>query len=126
MSKYGPLKLKSWGTTRCIFRTDTVEIQAMRTLKGGFSSEHRHDARWNRFYVISGIIRINTFNDENGIERKDSVECRANQLVDVPPGQWHQFEVLEDCVLVEIYWVACDSEDIMRRTEGGRIHPDAN
>ena len=38
----------------------------------------------------------------------------------VPPGEYHRFTALTDCVAYEIYWVDLSATDIVREDVGGK------
>ena len=112
----GPVQGKIWGTTQCIFRHNNVEMHRIRVDAGGFCSEHRHNHKWNRFFIISGKIKITIFR-ENG---QDETVLTDGQCTDAYPDGYHVFEALEDTDAIEIYWVTLDPDDIERRTTGGK------
>ena len=66
---------KVWGKTECIFKNDVVEVHRIEANKGGFSSEHRHRFKWNKFYMESGEIQV--------LERRSSVH-RGSRRRTVP------------------------------------------
>lgn len=114
----GPTAGKIWGKTQLVFATDTVEVHTLSILKGGYSSRHSHQ-KWNRFQVISGRLIVRMFHD-NGEDMVDETTLTAGQITDVPPGVRHEFEALENCAVIEIYWVSLDASDINRHgTQGG-------
>jgi len=108
---------KYWGKTSPIFHRNNVEIHRLEGRKGGFSSEHLHRAKSNMFVVERGKIRIIAWKDRSG--RPDETVLGPGDTSIVPPGLYHKFEVVEDCVAYEIYWVELDPEDIKRRNHGG-------
>ena len=113
----GPLQGKFWGTTRCVFSNGNTDIWEINVKKGGFCSEHFHDYKWNRFVVTKGRLKVTIFFDDG--EKVDETILSPGDCTDVPPGQWHIFEALEDVEGIEIYWTTLDSSDITRRTQGG-------
>ena len=115
----GPLQGKFWGTTRCVFSYDNMEIWEINIEKGGFCSEHFHDAKWNRFVIFKGKLKVTIFLDKHGKEPVDETILEPGGCTDVPPGQWHMFEALEDVEGIEVYWTTLDPSDITRRTQGG-------
>lgn len=114
-----PIQGKTWGTTQCIFKTDTVEIWHINIKKGGYCSEHFHDYKWNRFFILHGNIKVKIFRDESEDELIDETILGPGQATDVHPKLWHVFEALEDTEALEVYWVSLDPGDIQRRTHGG-------
>ena len=48
----------------------------------------------------------------------DETILEAGQYTKVAPGEYHQFEAIEDCVAFELYWAEFDHDDIARETVG--------
>ena len=107
---------KVWGTTSSLFNKNNVEIHRLEGTKGGYSSEHKHRAKYNKFLVEAGSIEVVCW---KGAEGPDRVVLHPGQSCTVSPGVFHQFKVIEDCVVYEIYWVDLREDDIERRTVGG-------
>jgi quercetin dioxygenase-like cupin family protein len=108
---------KFWGRTSPIFNKNNVEIHRLEGNAGGFSSKHEHSHKYNMFFVESGKIRIVTWKDPSG--KPDSTVLTAGETCTVPPGYYHMFEVVEDCVAYEVYWVELLTDDIVRANSGG-------
>lgn len=116
---------KVWGTTQCLFEKNNVEIHRIVAKKGGFCSIHEHKAKHNMFFVESGTLKVTIKDDAEDDHPTDSTTLTAGMATNVMPGQKHIFEVLEDCVAYEIYWVELAVDDIIRYEKGG-IKPDAD
>lgn len=110
---------KVWGVTTPLFCKNNVEIHRIEGKKGGFSSWHKHNAKYNRFWVESGSIKVSIQKDYGSGTLEDETILFAGHQTTVAPGDFHKFEVLEDCVVYEIYWVELDPGDIDRLTVGG-------
>ena len=108
---------KFWGQTSPIFNKNNVEIHRFIGNKGGYSSKHKHHAKYNMFLVESGEVIITTWKDPSG--RPDETVLAPGQTCIVPPGLFHKFEVQEDCIVYEIYWVELREDDIERENSGG-------
>ncbi len=106
---------KIWGTTEFLFSKNNVSIHRICGKKGGYCSKHKHNSRWNKFYVESGILMIEQWNDDI----IDVTELKSGESCEVPPEKFHRFTVVENCVAYEIYWVELDDSDILRETHGG-------
>lgn len=118
----GPIQGKLWGTTQPLFDYNGVEIHKAEPMAGGYTSEHYHDYKWNRFIVLSGKVKVTIFDEDprdDNAEIEDETMLEANMASDVPPRKWHMFEALEDSVMLECYWVELDPRDIVRRSIGG-------
>ena len=114
------IKGKIWGKTSPIFCKNNVEIHRLEGKKGGFCSRHRHWAKFNRFFVERGKIKVTITKDYGSGILDDVTIIGPGEQTTVSPGDLHSFEILEDCVAYEIYWVELDPDDIERETVGGR------
>ena len=112
---------KFWGKTTSLFNKNNVEIHRIVGARGGYSSEHKHTFKFNMFYVESGRIELSVWKDPSG--NVDSTILSKGEMSIVDPGYFHKFEVKEDCVVYEVYWVELDSKDIERRNSGGIVYP---
>lgn len=125
---------KPWGI--CQHCADgPVEVDLLEVKNGGYSSIHRHNGKTNLFLLISGAVDVLVFDRipewVAGREDEASTTCepdRVLQLRDygdtaqIAPGIWHQFRVLADAVIVEVYFSAFpDPSDIQRATMNGRV-----
>lgn len=108
---------KVWGRTRNIFNKNNVEIHRIEGRKGCYCSEHMHMHKHNMFWVESGRLKVIEWKEESGTV--DVTELSRSESCVVPPGSYHKFEVIEDCVAYEIYWVELMNNDIARRKSGG-------
>ena len=45
---------KVWGETELVLQTPFVEFHRIWIKAGGFCSTHKHEFKWNMFYVSSG------------------------------------------------------------------------
>lgn len=104
---------KLWGDTTEIFKNMNTEVHYLEIKKFGFCSEHKHEHKYNIFFVIEGKLRIK-------IWRKKGEEPDTTTLIDsgwsaVPPGVYHQFEALENTKCLEIYQVFLEGPDIIRK-----------
>lgn len=117
---------KVWGKVFHIF--DEITAVSLLEVKSGFCcSIHKHEHRWNHFFVISGVLKVNFFRKSG-----DSFEPWYNRIlltgesIKVSPGTIHQFEVLGSGRIVEAYWTTDGTEvnldDIVRYSQGGPIN----
>lgn len=109
---------KVWGKTRCLVRRHDFEVHYLQIVAGGYCSRHRHNAKWNQFFVVSGKLRVRCFNP-NG--ESDYVQTLGpGEILLVAPGRLHRFEAPEDCEAMETYWTdPVDPYDIERIDQGG-------
>ena len=117
----GPKQGKVWGTTQLMFAWNSVEFHRILVKRGGYSSCHLHKHKWNRFVLLSGLLIIRMY---RGAEVVDETILRPGQITDIPPGVLHEFEALEDCEALEVYWVVLDAQDIDRGNSQGGLKSD--
>lgn len=110
---------KVWGKTSTIFNKNNVEVCRIEGNEGGYCSRHMHQHKYNMFFVESGSLKITIENDYGTEILYDITELGPGDSAVVPPGHWHKFEVLEDCIAYEIYWVELEQSDIERSSVGG-------
>lgn len=124
-AKVGQWVSKIWGQTRCLARGHGFEVHELNIRRGGYCSRHKHSAKWNQFFVLSGTLGVRYY-DPTGDEDEMHNLGRDCSLL-VPPGQLHRFEShLSDVHCMEIYWTdPVDPDDIQRLDEGGVFKPTA-
>tara|TARA_Y100001973_G_C5160822_1_gene313413 strand:- start:32 stop:385 length:354 start_codon:yes stop_codon:yes gene_type:complete len=108
---------KVWGETQSIFNKNNVEIHRIETNKGGFCSKHKHQYKYNAFFIEKGKMKITCW--KNDYDLIDETIISDLQMTVVPPNEYHMFEALEDTVAYEIYWVELNEKDIVRENCGG-------
>ena len=116
---------KVWGTTQLVMSGPGFEVHRLVIKDRTFCSMHKHENKFNGFYVESGSILINV-----GALSKWGKEyppaqyiLNAGDELVVEPGFFHQFEAFSDAVVYESYWRTDDQaleEDIFRLTLGGK------
>lgn len=107
---------KIWGERRRIHLDDKNEIDLLYLKKDTFCSTHNHTNKINKFYVVSGCVRIET---EFG-----SCVLTANQSWVARPPLKHRFCAEADSVMIEMAFVKdgkIDPTDILRISQGGKI-----
>ena len=107
---------KVWGETARIFVGNNVEMHRIVGKKGGWCSKHKHDHKFNMFFCESGTLKITEWKEDSGTV--DETTLKTCDSCVVPPGSYHKFDVEEDCVAYEIYWVTLDGSDIDREDHG--------
>jgi len=108
---------KVWGTTRTLFKTDTFALCHISINKGCFCSKHGHKHKHNRFYVLSGRLRITVW--QTDYDLADVTTIGPGQMTSAVPGLKHRFEATEDTEALEWYWVELSGNDIEREDVGG-------
>jgi len=108
---------KIWGETSEIFCKNNVEIHRIEGKKGGFCSKHKHVHKYNIFFVESGGIKVSTWKKDYDLV--DETRLFSQESTTIAPGEFHQFEVIADCVVYEIYYTELSGNDIIRESVGG-------
>lgn len=107
---------KVWGETQLLEANGALEFHRIETSKGGVCSKHKHEFKWNGFYVERGSLLIRVW--QNDYDLIDETVLHAGDWTKVKPGVYHQFECLEDAVAFEVYWAEFNHNDIVRETVG--------
>ena len=55
---------KVWGSTQPLFNKNNVEIHRIKTNKGGYCSKHKHEHKYNCFYVERGLLKITVWKND--------------------------------------------------------------
>jgi mannose-6-phosphate isomerase-like protein (cupin superfamily) len=111
------IEQKVWGE-RWMVREDSTHTTNILKLKAGYRcSWHRHQCKHNLFALIEGKVMI--FMKVGHVMK--CVTLSPGDSFTVSPGQWHEFRVLEDGIMVEEMYVQYDDEDIEREKLGGPI-----
>ena len=110
---------KVWGTTSTLFCKNNVKVARIMVKKGGYCSQHDHAHNNNMFYVESGKVKITIYRLDAEKEIEDITVLETGDATYVESGLYHCFEGLEESVVIEIYWVELDENDIRRRSVGG-------
>ena len=110
---------KIWGSTCILFDQSDVEIDRISVKANGYCSEHKHDHKWNAFFVERGCLKIIIYREDAKQIIEDVTVLQAGEMTYVEPGLYHKFIATEDTVAFEIYWVELSPIDISRRNVGG-------
>jgi mannose-6-phosphate isomerase-like protein (cupin superfamily) len=111
------LQGKVWGLTNFIFGNNNFEIHRIEVNKGGFCSTHKHQHKFNAFYIEEGQLKVTIHQTDYGLN--DETIMNKGDLTIVKPELFHSFEALTDVVCYEIYWTELDHNDIQRESVGG-------
>jgi quercetin dioxygenase-like cupin family protein len=87
---------KIWGSTELIEANGSCEFHKIDFIKGGTCSKHKHEYKWNGFYVVSGEMKIRVW--QKDYDLIDETILKAGDYTAVKPGLYHSFEGLEDGV----------------------------
>lgn len=112
----GNISGKVWGQTELVFANSNIEFHRIDIKKGGTCSKHKHSFKFNGFYCMAGQLLIRTW--KNDYDLVDETILKEGDFMSVSPGEFHQFEALEDCIAFELYYAHFDHDDIQRETVG--------
>lgn len=105
---------KTWGEKWNIFSNDLNEVSVLFLEPNQRCSWHKHQSKYNFFYVAAGEIGIKT---EWGVAMVET-----HEIFTTSPGEWHEFQTYDNtAVVIEIMYVKYDPEDIQREKLGGPL-----
>ena len=107
---------KIWGQTELIHANGVLEFHKIDFKAGGVCSKHKHQFKWNGFYVVSGKMKIRVW--QKDYDLVDETILGPGDFTRVKPGLMHSFEGLEDGVAFELYWAEFNHDDIQRESVG--------
>jgi mannose-6-phosphate isomerase-like protein (cupin superfamily) len=107
---------KVWGETSCLFFKNNIEIHRLESKAGSCCSKHKHEHKFNMFYVESGHLTVDVW--KNDYDLVDRTMLNPGDSMIVKPGEYHQFISESDCVVYEIYWTELNQGDIVRESCG--------
>ena len=111
---------KVWGSTELIEANGALEFHRIETAKGGVCSKHKHEFKWNGFFVESGKMMVKVW--QKDYDLVDETVLNPGDFMRVKPGVYHQFIGLEDGVAFELYWAEFDHNDIKRESVGQHVN----
>ena len=107
---------KIWGQTELIHANGVLEFHRIDFKAGGVCSKHKHQFKWNGFYVVSGKMKIRVW--QKDYDLVDETILGPGDFTRVKPGLMHSFEGIEDGVAFELYWAEFNHDDIQRESVG--------
>jgi quercetin dioxygenase-like cupin family protein len=110
---------KIWGYTQQLFNNNNVEIHRIFINKNTRCSKHKHEHKYNIFFVESGKILIKEW--KHDYELIDETILNDGEMCSIQPGHFHEFHGLEDSIVYEIYYVSLDTNDITRENTGSKL-----
>ena len=110
---------KVWGNTELIHANGVLEFHRIKIEQGGTCSKHKHNFKWNGFFVEKGMLIVRVW--KNDYDLVDETILTPGDFMQVKPGLYHQFEGIKDGVAFELYWAEFDHNDIDRETNGQRV-----
>ena len=110
---------KIWGQTELIHANGVLEFHKIDFKAGGVCSKHKHNFKWNGFYVVSGQMKIKVW--QKDYDLVDETILGPGDFTRDKPGLMHSFEGMEDGVAFELYWAEFNHNDIKRRSSGTKV-----
>ena len=107
---------KIWGQTELIHANGVLEFHRIDYKAGGVCSKHKHEFKWNGFYVVSGKMKIRVW--QKDYDLIDETILGPGDFTHVKPGLYHSFEGIEDGIAFELYWAEFNHNDIQRESVG--------
>jgi len=104
------------GETELILANSSLEFHRIDYKAGGVCSKHKHDYKFNGFYVVSGKMKIRVW--QKDYDLIDETILGPGDFTAVKPGLYHTFEGIEDGVAFELYWANFQHNDIQRESVG--------
>lgn len=111
---------KIWGETSEIFNKNNVSIHRIIAKKGYFCSKHKHDSKYNVFFVEKGKLKIQHWKSDYDLV--DETIISSGESCSIPPKEYHKFVAIEDTIAFEIYYVTLEEKDISRVDCGGSLN----
>jgi quercetin dioxygenase-like cupin family protein len=108
---------KVWGLTRLVHSNPVLEFHRVEIKEGGFCSKHKHQFKWNGFFVEKGCLQVRVW--KNDYDLVDTTILNDGEFMQVKPGEFHEFRALQDTVAFELYWAEFSPTDIVRESVGG-------
>ena len=107
---------KIWGETSLIHANGVLEFHRIKYKKDVACSKHKHEFKWNGFFVESGKMKVLVW--QKDYDLVDETILNPGDFMRVKPGVYHQFIGMEDGVAFELYWAEFDHNDIKRESVG--------
>ncbi len=108
---------KVWGQTIELLKTPLIEVHHILINKNCVCSMHKHEFKWNMFYVVSGQLVIEV--EKNDYDLLDMTEIGPGEWTSVKPNEFHRFRSITDVEALEIYYLEPLTADIVRKNVGG-------
>ena len=110
---------KVWGQTQELLNTPLIEVHHILINEGFVCSMHKHEFKWNMFYVIKGELAIEV--QKNDYDLLDVTPLSAGEWCSVKPNEFHRFRSITDVEALEIYYLEPLTADIVRQNVGGAL-----
>ena len=110
---------KIWGTTELILNNSFIEMHRIYIKPHSFCSLHKHEFKFNYFYVLKGKLFIETH--KNDYDLIDVTELNEGDYCTILPNEYHKFFTKNEAVeAFEVYYLnPINTSDIVRKDVGG-------
>jgi len=107
--------VKTWGEKWNLFQNDLCEVSYLCLHPKQRCSWHKHQTKYNLFFVISGQLTIKMEDDVAVVDKYQFFTTR--------PGEYHEFQTHDKPTkIIEVMFVQYDAEDIQREKLGGPLN----
>ena len=113
---------KIWGQTELVHANGVLEFHRIEFKAKGTCSKHKHEFKWNGFFVESGQMKVLVWQEGKQEGMVDETVLNAGDFMQVKPGLYHQFIGMKDGVAFELYWAEFDHNDIKRESVGQHVN----
>ena len=103
---------KVWGQTELVHANGVLEFHRIEYKAKGTCSKHKHNFKWNGFFVESGEMIVRVW--QNDYDLVDETVLKAGDFTQVKPGVYHQFEGVKVGFAFDLYWAEFNHDDISR------------
>ena len=110
---------KVWGQTIELLKTPLIEVHHILIDPNRVCSMHKHEFKWNMFYVIKGELAIEV--EKNDYDLLDTTILKPGEWTSVKPNEFHRFRSITSVEALEIYYLEPLTADIVRKNVGGRL-----
>jgi mannose-6-phosphate isomerase-like protein (cupin superfamily) len=107
---------KIWGETEDLLKTPLIEVHHIGVKEGSVCSLHKHEFKWNLFFVIYGELAIEVHKKDYDLV--DTTILETGEWTTVRPNEYHRFHAITDTEALEIYYLEPLSNDIVRANVG--------
>jgi len=110
---------KVWGLTSHLFGKNNVSIHRISVNPGGYCSKHKHNHKYNMFFIEKGTLDIEVW--KNDYNLMDTTSLKEGEHTIIKPKEFHRFNntSAKEAIVYEIYWTELLESDIVRENVGG-------
>jgi mannose-6-phosphate isomerase-like protein (cupin superfamily) len=110
-------EVKIWGERWLIRQDSTHAISYLKVKEGHRCSWHVHQEKYNLFVVLEGEFKIIIAEEGTKVE----IILKAGETLTIKPNQWHEFQGVTSCQVIEEMYIEYREDDITRKNQGGKV-----